>query len=342
MDSPDYEARDVSAIIDWVATRPGVELDAPGDPRIGMVGGSYGGGIQLVTAATDCRVDAIVPTIAWHSLVTSLDKANTVKAGWSGILSNLSASDHVDPVVQQAQRTGESTGLISPSQRNWFAARGPGPLVAHITIPTLIVQGTVDTLFTLQEGVDNYEVLRQHGVPTSMLWFCGGHGVCLTPAGDQQLSVTATIGWLNRYLKRDPSVNTGPRFHSSSIRTAPRIRRTTSRSPPEPRSRQRDTARWPCWLPAAPGRSPRPAAPGRPLAGDRPHQAGQGLGAARADGPQLPAEQGQRAVSRRDRGSGGDRKSFAHRSCLIDELEAGPGVDRRVSLQAAVQPPSRG
>ena len=106
VDSPDYEARDVSAIIDWVATRPGVELDAPGDPRIGMVGGSYGGGIQLVTAATDCRVDAIVPTIAWHSLVTSLDKADTVKIGWSGILSNLSASDHVDPEVQQAQRPG--------------------------------------------------------------------------------------------------------------------------------------------------------------------------------------------------------------------------------------------
>jgi ABC-2 type transport system ATP-binding protein len=212
VDSPDYEARDVSTIIDWVATRPGVELDAPGDPRIGMVGGSYGGGIQLVTAATDCRVDAIVPTIAWHSLVTSLDNANTVKTGWSDILANLSSSDHVDPEVHQAQQSGERTGLISPSERNWFAARGPGPLVARITIPTLIVQGTVDTLFTLQEGVDNYEVLRQHGVPTSMLWFCGGHGVCLTPPGNQQLPITATITWLNRYLKRDSSINTGPRF----------------------------------------------------------------------------------------------------------------------------------
>ena len=48
--------------------------------------------------------------------------------------------------------------------------------------------------------------------PPSMLWFCGGHGVCLTPPGDQQLPVTATITWLNRYLKRDSSVNTGSRF----------------------------------------------------------------------------------------------------------------------------------
>jgi hypothetical protein len=58
VDSPAYEAKDVSTLIDWVATRPGVQLDAPGDPRMGMVGGSYGGGIQFVTAATDCRVDA--------------------------------------------------------------------------------------------------------------------------------------------------------------------------------------------------------------------------------------------------------------------------------------------
>ena len=75
IDSPNYEARDVSRLIDWVSTRPGVQLDAPGDPRMGMVGGSYGGGIQFVTAAQDCRIDAIVPEIAWHSLTTSLDKA---------------------------------------------------------------------------------------------------------------------------------------------------------------------------------------------------------------------------------------------------------------------------
>jgi ABC-2 type transport system ATP-binding protein len=212
VDSPDYEARDVSTIIDWVATRPGVELDAPGDPRIGMVGGSYGGGIQLVTAATDCRIDAIVPTIAWHSLVTSLDKANTVKTGWSNILANLSSSDHVDPEVEQAKESGDTTGAITPAEQQWFAARGPGALVGRIKIPTLIVQGTVDTLFTLQEGVDNYETLERDGVPTAMVWFCGGHGVCLTPPGNQQLPVTATIDWLNRYLKRGTSVNTGPRF----------------------------------------------------------------------------------------------------------------------------------
>ncbi len=158
VDSAGYEARDVSTLISWVATRSGVQLDAPGDPRMGMVGGSYGGGIQLVTAATDCRVDAIVPTIAWHSLSTSLDKAGTVKSGWSGILTNLSGADHVDPIVTASAVAGRTTGTITPAQAAWFTARGPDRLVHRINVPTLIIQGTVDTLFTLQEGVDNYEV----------------------------------------------------------------------------------------------------------------------------------------------------------------------------------------
>ena len=40
-----------------------------------MSGGSYGGGIQLVMAGIDDRVDVIAPTIAWNSLVTSLFKS---------------------------------------------------------------------------------------------------------------------------------------------------------------------------------------------------------------------------------------------------------------------------
>ena len=48
-------------------------------------------------------------------------------------------------------------------------------MLSRIHIPTLLIQGTVDTLFTLQEAVENYAALRANHVPLKMLWFCGGH-----------------------------------------------------------------------------------------------------------------------------------------------------------------------
>jgi ABC-2 type transport system ATP-binding protein len=44
-----------------------------------------------------------------------------------------------------------------------------------------------------------------------MLWFCGGHGGCLTAAGDPNRIENATIAWLQHYLT-DTTINTGPGF----------------------------------------------------------------------------------------------------------------------------------
>ena len=209
---PAHEGRDTQTLLDWVAAQPGVQLDAPGDPRVGMVGGSYGGGIQLVLASLDCRVDAIVPTIAWHSLGTSLYKSETVKQGWGDQLYSFAKGHPLDPHITSAYESGHATGAISAEDAAWFRSRGPGDSVKKITIPTLFVQGTVDTLFTLDEAVSNYLILKAKGVPTGMIWFCGGHGVCLTKAGDQSYTGTAALAWLARYVKRDTSITIGPEF----------------------------------------------------------------------------------------------------------------------------------
>jgi ABC-2 type transport system ATP-binding protein len=177
---------------------------------MGMVGGSYGGGIQWVTAAQDCRIDAIVPTISWHSLSTSLYKTGLYKAGWGNLLLAAAADDHLDPHIRTAAAQGNATGAISAANATWFRARGPGTLVAAIHVPTLIVQGTVDTLFTLDEGITNYEQVRRDGVPVAMLWYCGGHGICLTDQGNPRDVEEATVAWLNRWVKRDTSSATGP------------------------------------------------------------------------------------------------------------------------------------
>ena len=204
VDAAQFEGRDVRRMISWIARQPGVALDRPGDPRLGMVGGSYGGGIQFVTAATDCRVDAIAPIIAWNSLVTSLGKARTPKSGWSSILMAASAGGRVDPRVTAANDEQLETGTVSDASRRFFASRGPGPLLRRIQQPTLIVQGTVDNLFTPSEAVRNHEILVANGTTVSMAWYCGGHGTCLTDPGPMDPGALS-VAWMDRYVKREAS-----------------------------------------------------------------------------------------------------------------------------------------
>ena len=206
VDSPSYEAKDVSQIINWVAQQKGVATDHPGDPRLGMVGESYGGGIQFVTAAQDCRVDAIAPTIAWHSLTTSLDKSDTPKSGWGNVLSQVASSATLNPIITAADKQENATGTITAQEKAFFAARGPAQVLSGVKVPTLILQGTVDDLFTLDEGIANYEALKAQGTTVSMAWFCGGHGVCLTNPGTALDVGTLSLAWMQHYVAKDSSV----------------------------------------------------------------------------------------------------------------------------------------
>ena len=225
--SPAYEARDVAALVGFVAAQPEALLDAAGDPRLGMSGRSYGGGIQLVSAATDPRIDAIVPDLAWNSLVTSLFTYDAVKSAWlaaicgAGEVSALAdglffggAGLQLGGTATELKRAcveGVAGGTVSAATRRWFAERGPGELVDRIRAPTLLTQGTVDTLFGLKEAAVNYERLRAGNTPVKMMWYHGGHGERRT-VGDPRYVSRRALAWLDRWLKRDPTVDTGPSF----------------------------------------------------------------------------------------------------------------------------------
>lgn len=214
INSPAYEGRDVSAIISWLATQPEVQLDDPAtlDPRIGMTGASYGGGIQLVAAAIDSRIDAIVPTIAWHSLNSSLYKNAAFKSSWGTFLTVMLLSANPNPLIFPAVLHGNITGGLTQAQQDLLDQRGPDELVGDIRIPTLLVQGTVDTLFTLEEAHENATTLISNGVTTKVIWYCGGHGACVSSSNDGVLIRQRTLEWLNRYVKGDNWVDTGPQF----------------------------------------------------------------------------------------------------------------------------------
>lgn len=212
VDSPEFEGRDVQVLLDWVAEQPEALLDDEGDPRVGMVGASYGGGIQFAVAAIDCRVDALVPAIAWHSLVTSLYPAETAKAGWGNLLVTAvgAMGGTAAPEVTAAAEEGLVTGVIPDDIVEWFDERGPADLVGRITAPTLIIHGTADNLFTPTEAVANFRALQDAGTPVAMLWFCGGHGICRTDPGDRSLIDDRTLAWLDRHLKGDDGAEVGP------------------------------------------------------------------------------------------------------------------------------------
>lgn len=213
VDSPAHEGRDTQMLIDWIARQQEAQLDAEGDPRVGMAGASYGGGIQLVTAALDRRVDAITPVIAWHDLENALIPERDFRLGWGSLLLGGGlAAGSLAPEMQQAYDATWRTGKVRQQDYDWFFARGPKDLVANITAPTLIIQGTVDTLFTLRDGVKNYEMLSAAGTPVRMVWFCGGHGLCNADAGPEGEVVRATMAWLDRWLRGRADVDTGAPF----------------------------------------------------------------------------------------------------------------------------------
>ena len=85
VNDPEREGKDVQALIDWLAERPEVQLDAKGDPRVGVTGASYGGAAALLAAGHDKRVDAIAPIITYWDLADALFPEGVYKKLWSGI-----------------------------------------------------------------------------------------------------------------------------------------------------------------------------------------------------------------------------------------------------------------
>src|SRR4029078_828673 len=59
---------------------------------------------------------------------------------------------------------------------------------------------------------------------TKMVWFCGGHGACLTNSGPSGFVEDAIINWFGRSVSKDKSVSTGSRVKwiadDGQVRTA--------------------------------------------------------------------------------------------------------------------------
>src|SRR5207302_4115955 len=83
LDDRDWDGKAASQLVDFLGRQPFVLHDGPGDPRVGTVGGSYGGAFQFALQGAEVekygrsRLDAMVPIITWNDLAYSLGPNNS-------------------------------------------------------------------------------------------------------------------------------------------------------------------------------------------------------------------------------------------------------------------------
>ncbi|MFG2787127.1 alpha/beta fold hydrolase [Streptomyces sp. NPDC048419] len=213
LNDPKGEVADVSRLIDWLAKQPQVQLDKPGDPRVGVAGASYGGAISLLAAGYDHRVDAIAPAITYWNLADALFPDGVFKKLWAGIFVNSGGgcAKFEPQLCRMYERVAES-GKPDAQARKLLEARSPSAVAGRIKVPTLLVQGQTDSLFPLGQADAAAKAIRANGAPVDVDWLAGGHD-----GGDMESSrVQARVRtWFDRYLKNDKATDTGPAFRVS-------------------------------------------------------------------------------------------------------------------------------
>jgi len=250
LDSPDYEVQDARRLVDLLAARPDVTLDGPGNPRVGFAGASYGGGLSLLVAGYDPRVDAIVPIITWHDLREAFlpqsyagpgaQAPGVFKRLWAGVFfgSGSAPTGRGGPTtcgrftaaICAAYQATAATGRPTPGILALLARSSPSMILDRITAPTLLIQGESDSLFPLGQATANARGIAAHGTPVKVVWYGGGHD----GGNDETARLrTLTRGWFDRYLRRDGSrpdtrfeytaIGAGPSSGDSTPRAAIRI-----------------------------------------------------------------------------------------------------------------------
>ena len=228
-----------------------VAQESPGDPRVGMIGGSYGGQVQYAVAMQDKRVDALIPIITWNDLSYSLAPNNTsLTRGVTYATEGVAKKQWTDLFFSVGITDGVQGGSVDPSRNappcpNFADEACPGiaklntlgypdaatlRLARHasvstylkrVTAPTLVVQGQKDTLFNLQEAVATFRGLRAQGTPTRMIWQSWGHSDSNPAPGELDFAARSLrdsylgrrfLNWMNHYVKGQPKAPVGSRF----------------------------------------------------------------------------------------------------------------------------------
>jgi ABC-2 type transport system ATP-binding protein len=221
------------------------------DPRVGMIGGSYGGEIQFAAAAVDPRVDTIIPMITWNDLTYSLDPNNTDQVSSQGVSTRMPGAAKLfwaagfsaegiadgmegaqgDPArlypcpnfadfVCPSLAYAAAAGYLDDAGHDALRHASVTSYLPKIKIPVLLAQGEFDTLFNLNEATATYQALKAQGTTVKMIWHSWGHSNGTPAPGELNLTdpdpaneyeTARVVSWFARYLQ-NADVNTGANF----------------------------------------------------------------------------------------------------------------------------------
>jgi ABC-2 type transport system ATP-binding protein len=193
MNTPTAEVADTKKLISYLARNKNVVQDASGDPRVAIMGSSYGGANALITASLDKRIDAVVSDITWSNLQNDLfpQSASGVKA--AGPFKKVWAATFFNAVSLQNAYLGECgtftdiwcsaytnaalSGKPTEAESELLASVSPINYVKTMSAPTLLSQGQADSLFPLNESFNTAQAINKANpqLPLSMIWHAGGH-----------------------------------------------------------------------------------------------------------------------------------------------------------------------
>jgi ABC-2 type transport system ATP-binding protein len=211
------EVKDTSELISFLAKSRYVSQDKTGDPRVGIMGSSYGGANALMTASVDPRIDAVIADITWSDLQSNLfpqsiegsTEAGPFKKVWTGTFFSavslqsayLGECGSFTQAWCDAYRNAVLNGAPSTQERALLASVSPRNFVSTITAPTLLSQGQADSLFPLSESYKSADLIKKANpqLPLAMIWHAAGHDGGLDQS---QYLRSQYLNWFEKYLSR--------------------------------------------------------------------------------------------------------------------------------------------
>ncbi|MBF0450563.1 MAG: alpha/beta hydrolase [Candidatus Magnetomorum sp.] len=177
---PDVEVRDASVVLDWAVEHlPRIRMDG-NDPKVGMVGESYGGGVQLMASVMDPRIDAIIPITTWYDLSRGLGEYGYVKTGWGAFLFPIGIfSSFFDFDVLFTKRYLKMfTGYMNDEAVQELYKHSLAAFCDENRFPqsdALLINGFRDFIFPLNQALDSKTCFEKAGRDVRLIEVQGGH-----------------------------------------------------------------------------------------------------------------------------------------------------------------------